>query len=78
LWTVCLGWLQKVIFLISVSWVPRITGVSQQCLASYFLTANWNLIFSLGIHHYLSSDPQFLKINNITSSFSSYFSVSLF
>jgi hypothetical protein len=29
LWTICLGWLQTSILLISASWVARITGVSQ-------------------------------------------------
>jgi hypothetical protein len=28
LWTICLGWLWTMIFLISASWVARITGVS--------------------------------------------------
>jgi hypothetical protein len=33
-WTICLGWLQASIFLISASWVvARITGVSHQRLA---------------------------------------------
>jgi hypothetical protein len=27
-WTICLGWLQTTILLISVSWIARITGVS--------------------------------------------------
>jgi hypothetical protein len=27
-WTICPGWLQTAILLISVSWVARITGVS--------------------------------------------------
>jgi hypothetical protein len=30
LWTICLGWLQTAILLISASWVARITGVSHQ------------------------------------------------
>jgi hypothetical protein len=30
---ICLGWLQTAIFMISASWVDRITGVSHQCLA---------------------------------------------
>jgi hypothetical protein len=36
--TVCLGWLQTAILLISASWVARITSVSHQCLAG-----NWVL-----------------------------------
>jgi hypothetical protein len=32
-WTICLGWLQTVIFLISASWVARIIGVSYRSLA---------------------------------------------
>jgi hypothetical protein len=35
--TVCLGWLQIVILLISTSWVARITGMNYWCLAIYFL-----------------------------------------
>jgi hypothetical protein len=33
-WTFCLGWPQTIILLISASWVARIIGVSQWCLAS--------------------------------------------
>jgi hypothetical protein len=33
LWTICLGWLQTVILLISASWISRIAGVSHQCPA---------------------------------------------
>jgi hypothetical protein len=33
-WTVSPGWLQTEIFLISASWVTRITGMSHWCLAS--------------------------------------------
>jgi hypothetical protein len=36
-WTICLGWVQTVILLISASWVARITGVSHKCLAGLFL-----------------------------------------
>jgi hypothetical protein len=36
LWTICLGWLQTPILLISASSVVRITGMSHQCLASLF------------------------------------------
>jgi hypothetical protein len=36
-WTVCLGWLQTMIFLISASWKARITGVSCQHWACLFL-----------------------------------------
>jgi hypothetical protein len=32
-WAICLGWLWTTILLISVSWVARIIGVSQQHLA---------------------------------------------
>jgi hypothetical protein len=31
--TICLGWLQTLILLISASWVARITGVSYRCSA---------------------------------------------
>jgi hypothetical protein len=31
-WTICLGWLQTTIILISASWVSRITGVSHWSL----------------------------------------------
>jgi hypothetical protein len=34
--TICPGWLQTTILLISVSWVTRITDVSYQCPASYY------------------------------------------
>jgi hypothetical protein len=37
LWTICLGWLWTMIFLISASWVARITGVSHQHLANILL-----------------------------------------
>jgi hypothetical protein len=41
--TICLGWLQTEVLLISVSWVARITGVShwhpaQITFVSYFTT----------------------------------------
>jgi hypothetical protein len=38
LWTICLGWLQTLILLISVSWVVMIAGVSHQypALFSFF------------------------------------------
>jgi hypothetical protein len=36
--TVCLGWLQIVILLISASWVVRITGVSHPCRQCNFLS----------------------------------------
>jgi hypothetical protein len=32
-WTICLGWLQTAILLISTTWVARIIGVSHWCLA---------------------------------------------
>jgi hypothetical protein len=32
-WTICTSWLQTSLFLISASWVARITGVSHQCSA---------------------------------------------
>jgi hypothetical protein len=35
-WTICPSWLQTLIFLISASWVARITGVSHQLLADFF------------------------------------------
>jgi hypothetical protein len=31
--TICLGWLQTAVLLISASWVARIIGVSDQCPA---------------------------------------------
>jgi hypothetical protein len=34
--TICLGWLQIVVLLISASWVARITGLSHWCLAAIF------------------------------------------
>jgi hypothetical protein len=34
-WTICSGWLWTVIFLISASWVARITDVSHLCLALF-------------------------------------------
>jgi hypothetical protein len=37
-WTICPGWLQTSILLISASWVARITGVSHQH------PAHWNVI----------------------------------
>jgi hypothetical protein len=33
--TICLGWLWTTILLVSASWVARITGMSQWCLASF-------------------------------------------
>jgi hypothetical protein len=33
--TICLGWLQTRILLISASWVTRITSVSHWCLAIF-------------------------------------------
>jgi hypothetical protein len=33
--TICLGWLQPMILLISAFWVARITGVSHRCLACF-------------------------------------------
>jgi hypothetical protein len=33
--TICLGWLQTTILLISASWVARIIGVSHRCLAGF-------------------------------------------
>jgi hypothetical protein len=36
LWTICIGWLQTVILLISVSQIARIIGVSHQCPAKAF------------------------------------------
>jgi hypothetical protein len=33
--TICLGWLQTAVLLISTSYVARITGVSHQCSAGY-------------------------------------------
>jgi hypothetical protein len=44
-WTICPGWLQTVILLISASWVARITGVSHRCwlqLRFLFLLARLN------------------------------------
>jgi hypothetical protein len=47
--TICLGWLQNVILLISASWVAKITGVSHQHSAfpnSHFpLLLSWNILF---------------------------------
>jgi hypothetical protein len=36
-WTICLGWLQTVILLISASWLARITGMSHWRLAGMAL-----------------------------------------
>jgi hypothetical protein len=36
-WTICFGWLQTMILLISASWVARIIGMSHQLLASSIL-----------------------------------------
>jgi hypothetical protein len=44
-WTICPGWLQTTSLLISASWVARITGTSQWCLASagfYFNKDYWS------------------------------------
>jgi hypothetical protein len=35
--TFSLGWLPTIIFLISASWVARVTGASHQCLAHLLL-----------------------------------------
>jgi hypothetical protein len=40
--TVCLGWLQITILLISASWVARIRGINQQCPACF---CSWMSIF---------------------------------
>jgi hypothetical protein len=37
-WTICLGWLQTTVLLISASQVARITGVSHQCPAVCLLS----------------------------------------
>jgi hypothetical protein len=34
-WTICLGWLQTTVLLISTSWVARITGVSHWQFLTY-------------------------------------------
>jgi hypothetical protein len=39
--TICLGWFQTMILLISASWVARITGVSYQCPATIFKGQHW-------------------------------------
>jgi hypothetical protein len=36
-WTICHGWLQTSILLISASWVARITGVGHWCPARFFI-----------------------------------------
>jgi hypothetical protein len=36
LWTICLGCLRTMIFLISASWIARIPGVSHQAPSSYY------------------------------------------
>jgi hypothetical protein len=43
-WTVCPGWLQNMILLISDYWVARITGVSHWHLANFlhFIRPQWN------------------------------------
>jgi hypothetical protein len=45
--TICLGWLQTLILLISASWVARITGMSHQSVAitSYFLLPKYNQVY---------------------------------
>jgi hypothetical protein len=40
--TICPGWLQTMILLISASWVVRITGMSHWCLAGG-LPLKWNI-----------------------------------
>jgi hypothetical protein len=41
LWTVCPGWLQTLILLISTFWIARIIGVNHQCLAIYLFAILW-------------------------------------
>jgi hypothetical protein len=45
--TICPGWSQTEILLISASWVVRITGLSHQCLAiaRYLLMCSGNVLF---------------------------------
>jgi hypothetical protein len=46
-WTICLGWLWTMIFLISASQVARITGVSHLCLVLFPLSHGlWTDCFS--------------------------------
>jgi hypothetical protein len=47
--TICLGWVQTMILLISVSWIARITGVICSCW--YFLS-NWNPMSVLISSHF--------------------------
>jgi hypothetical protein len=46
LWTICLVWLQTSIFLISASWVARITGVSHRHLAPFAFYHSLSLCFN--------------------------------
>jgi hypothetical protein len=41
--TICLGWLQTIILLVSTSWVARIIGVSHQHLAISLFLIYWDL-----------------------------------
>jgi hypothetical protein len=45
LWTICSNWLRVMILLISASKVARITGVSHQCPANFYLLV-WVFIYT--------------------------------
>jgi hypothetical protein len=49
LWTMCPGWLQTSILLISASWVARLTGVSHQCPVWEITFKEMHHLNSLGI-----------------------------
>jgi hypothetical protein len=57
--TMCSGWLQILILLISASWVARITGLSHQHLAGLYFWGLSNILCSR--YHFLSPNtPQLL------------------
>jgi hypothetical protein len=58
--TICPGWLQTTILLISVSWVTRITDVSYQCPASYYDFLK--LVIIRSIHSWKNSSDQKLHV----------------
>jgi hypothetical protein len=77
-WTICLGWLQTVILLISASRVARITGVRHFCLA-IFLSVQWaqyvvRVITSneITVQHscrYVANDIQYLYLYMCTHTY---------
>jgi hypothetical protein len=66
--TICLGWLQTAILLISASWVARLTGVSHWCPAGTILVylcvpGVWNYSrWCLDSQHYVGLDIGWLQI----------------